>query len=488
MHGDDFTWYYAYEFDEVAAWQNPNGRYFTNRITSLIVRYIPLRYVIYTVVLSLLLIITAKLIGDKENINVKYAFVFSLFVLMPSDIYGNVVNWMSGFTNYTISILLTISYMFFCFKLTDKNYIPKKILLIVAVITGFAGALCVESITVYNIIMGISMIFLIYFYRKRIFSFNILYLILSICGTVFMFTSEQYGNIIDESDVLGKRYIEFGVPDIFLQVYMNIIPQYCKKFVAVNVVIAIIVLAQYCQINKENWRVENQRYSKIAVGIVAMFAAYSVFTTCFADLEPLDSNMKIRAIETAFTFLYFVSLIYLSCLLLEKKRKMRTIVYLVSTVVSVAPFLVVNPITSRCFFADYIFWILVAGEFFSQACIDFLNHEYVKKVIYAVAVLLGVFMCNIVITDKYYNNIRIDYIKEQLDSGISTISVIKLPYDDYVYDDIQTINSSEISENDFMSGYSYDELLYMYYGIDVEDKEFDFTYINAVTHSLIQED
>jgi hypothetical protein len=97
-------------------------------------------------------------------------------------------------------------------------------------------------------------------------------------------------------------------------------------------------------------------------------------------------------------------------------------------------------------------------------------------------------MCNIVITDKYYNNIRIDYIKEQLDSGISTISVIKLPYDDYVYDDIQTINSSEISENDFMSGYSYDELLYMYYGIDVEDKEFDFTYINAVTHSLIQED
>lgn len=487
MQADDYVWHYIYEIKECFKFQNPNGRYLTNKITYFMARYSIVRYVIFSFGLPSLIILISRLIDfEKKSGYLKYALAFLLIILIPKEMYSEVIAWVSGFTNYALSILFTLLYIFFCFKLFfDKNYKPNKLLCIGTTILGFAGALCVEHITIYNIIFGIFAVIFIYKSRKRFFLSNILYLLSSIVGIVVMFSGYDYNVIIDNGkDNISLRHIEFNFSDIFMQLYRRVIPNYSKQFFVIHIVILFCFLCIYYKSNKTDWDLSKQRYTKICMTVLVVYSIYSVFTSCFSDLLVMDTNMKIRAVETAFTFIYFVSLIYLAAALLQKNVCIRFIIYLVSTVVIVFPFLVVNPVTPRCFFSDYIFWILTAGElfFYCYENFDFFKSIYFQKFLSVAAVTLGCFMINMNISNKYCENLRIEYIKEQVENKCSVVQIIRLPYNSYVYDGLDKDNLFE--EN---LGICYTDLMFKYYGFEVDEKNFNYLMIDMADYNRSME-
>lgn len=237
---------------------------------------------------------------------------------------------------------------------------------------------------------------------------------------------------------------------------------------------------------KMEWKTSTRKYVKICIFICTAYVIYTVFTNFLCDFVILEWGMKIRAIETAFTFLYFISVIYLSVVLLERNNCVRTVIYLISTVVVTAPFIVVEPVTPRCFFIEYIFWILAAGEIFFSAyrSCELLRSSCVKNVISVTACILALFICNIDITNKYYNNIRIDYIKEQLENNSEQVYIIKLPYSSYCYDDL---DDYELFNRTFFAGFSPAELTLKYYGIEVEKDNFNYLLIDVLDYNVLTE-
>jgi len=485
MQIDDFLWYYVYDIEELFPYQNPNGRYFTNQLTYLTIKFPLIRYIVFSVVLSSLIIIISHLVDfDRKSDILKYCLVFSLFVLIPHKMFANVINWISGFTNYVISMLFTLIYIFYCFKIIfDKNYTPSKIWLIFAPVLGLLGALCVENITVYNILFGIFAIIIIYKFRKRFFVSNILYFLMSVTGFVFMLGADNYNELFNkEKDSLGIRHIEFVFSDIFMQIYRRIIPNYSKQFFVINILLAVCFVYLYYKADNNNWNTSVKRYSKMCINIIVLYSGYSLFVNCFSDLEIFDLNMKIRALETAFTFVYLISLVYLSFVLLEPDKFLRFTFYIVSTVIVVAPFAVVNPITPRCFFADGIFWILASGEIFF-ACYEkseiFRNNE-VKRFFCLFSIFMGVFICNINISNKLCDNIRIDYIKKQINEDNKFIEIINFPYGNYIYDDLEKDN---IFDGHLTDNIDYVDLLFKYYNIDADKDNFNYIYIDIVDYN-----
>lgn len=485
MQGDDFVWYYVYETEELFSHRNPNGRYLTNEITYLMVRYPIIRYLVYASAESLLIILASRLMDFENKSDIlKYALFFFLFVTLPKEIYSNVLNWTSSFTNYGISMIFTLSYILFSFRImSEKDYYPKRLWLISAPLLGFIGAFCVEHMTLYNIFFGIASIVIIYKLRKRVFAVNILYFLSSVAGFFVMMSSSEYSGIVQEnSDSTGLRTIDFSIDDIFMQIYLRIIPDYAKKFFIIHILIAICFLFLYYKADKSKWNCMVRRYTEICMIVILAYSCYSVFVNCCSDLTDFDWSMKVRALETAFAFVYFTALIYMSMILIKINSRIRFLIYLISTVVSVLPFLVVNPVSSRCFFADGIFWILALGELFFSCCekSEFFRSEEIKKAFCIFSVLAGVFMCIINISNKYCNTLRMNYIKEQVDNKSNIVEILTLPYDNYIYDDL---SSDNIFNNCIEDDFGYTDLLFLYYGIDIDKDNFDYIFIDIMDYN-----
>lgn len=486
FQGDDFIWYFINDIEEMSGYRFPNGRYFTNFLTYIMVNFPLVNYILYTAALSALIILMANLADHEKKSGVmKYALTFSLFIMLPTSIYSNTITWISGFTNYVISILLTLAYIFFCFRIIfDKNYIPPKIMIILAPILGLAGALCVEHISLYNILFGIFSIIIIFRLRKRFFASNILFLSASIIGFILMMSADAYGGIFNKNpdDTIGIRNVQMSLSDICMQIYQSVAPDYAREFFIMHILIAFCFMFLYYKADKSEWNTSKKRYSKICVYISAMYAAYSLWINCFEDFVLYDFSMKTKALETAFVFIYLISLVYLAFNLLGRNKFLRFTTYLVSSLIVISPFAMVNPVSPRCFLADAVFWILMSGELFF-ACHEkfaFFRSNELRNLICIISMISGMFMCNMNISNKVWNDIRIEHIKKQINENRKVIEIIELPHGNLVLDDL---GRGEVFSWYFLDEIGYTELLFKYYNIDVDKETFNYIYISPVDYN-----
>lgn len=157
---DDYIWYYAIEETSLEKYKMSNGRYFSNIITHILVHNSALRFIFCAVILVMFLVIISKIIDfEKNSHKVSITFTLFLFLMMPSATYSQTVNWFSGFTNYVLSFLLTGIYIYITFKIIFTDYVPRKNFLMFFL--ALAGGLCIENISIYNLIYSIGTIFLI---------------------------------------------------------------------------------------------------------------------------------------------------------------------------------------------------------------------------------------------------------------------------------------------------------------------------------------
>lgn len=486
-HGDDLYWMQESAFNHIFAENAQDQRYFTNVITHFVTSEMILRVFVYTLFTSILLIFTAKIIDGKKQKYIGYFTSIILFLSLPSYFYANTFNWISGFTNYIISLSILFLYIWFVYPvLNGEKLTSSKFTCIFTFILGFLGTLCVEHISIYNFCFGLFIIIYSFKKHKHIHLACITYLIAVIISLFLMFGSSMFISLVggDHTDA-GMRSFEFSLSDISLKLYTSVIPFFATKFWIIHLIISISVYVLYCKLDRSSFSKKKLHYSKAAMLIVIIYTFYSIFSSTFISIMSLTYAYRVNAIETALVFLYIISLVYLSIIIFDKYRVMRICLYIISAVFLTAPFLFVNPVSPRCFFADYVFWILIVGEILMYLfdTTNIYDSLYINKVFSLLSVLLIIFISYINVSNKICDNIRVKYIHQQLNEDSNTIEIIKIPYSDYSTDVIYTFPTDneveEIVTDDNMIGSKdrYFDYYKDYIGVDDRFDPKDFVYI-----------
>lgn len=484
ISGDDYFWFHMDSFKENFGENSHNGRYFTNIITYLMCNYDIPRFLVFFATMIVLFYLLHKLIRPRieENYTIVAIFIIFGLVAIPSHIFTYTYAWISGFTNYVLGTVMSFVFIAYCYPvLQGKELKNSPISAVLLLIAGFLGAMCVENLTIFNILFSVFIIILYAVLFKKVNIGHITYLIGAVIGTVIMFTNVNYTDVlVRDEDSIGDRSVVFSLPDIFMKIYMEIIPYYAKLFVFMHLIIAVSVIYLYVKRYKMDSEAKPPKYAPFLFGVIITYALYSMFTFCLADFVPVTTTYVIRAIETAFVFVYIIALIYMAYIFFDKFALLRVIVFISGTLVLTAPFLVVNPVTFRCFYSDYMFWLLVAGEFFVHFASELkpmgkvvLNYVMTSVTTFFVVVISYFSICN-----KICDNIRWDYFRQQVDEQKNVIEAINLPFNVYNEDFITFFaNVEEINDFDDPDRTS-KYIIYMleFYGIDPRDVDISSIY------------
>lgn len=471
MNGDDYLWYYSVDDPQLASWAKANGRLFSNQVTIWLTRSIPFRIVFVSVTITAFIILMGKIIGfEKAPKRLKYFLPLALIVIIPCRTYKETFLWISGFTNYIFSMVIILLYLFFVFKCIFEDYQPKKYSCLLFLVLGLIGGLCIEHVTIYSAVLALTAFFVVLKLKKKCLLHCLMYLSGSVAACVLMFGNNIYSDIYTDTDMVGDRLFKFVFSDVLHNAFSYVTIYYTKDYWIAPLLISLCFSVIYY---KKNYSDKKPKYLKLTLSICWIYAGYSVFTSCFSNLRPINAAMKTVAVETSFSFIYVVSVVYLIYVLLEKKTMIRLCVYIVSSLLVTLPFIFISPVTPRCFMANYVFWVLFCGELVCFT-IKFISSERSTAVIeraVGLVTLSLVFMISFVsLSNRYFDDLRYEYIKEQIDSGKRSINIMMLPYTEYTSDDLSygLFGSTGHNGNNFYVRYRL-----MYHGLDyAEDNKY----------------
>lgn len=487
MNGDDYLWYSISNYEALSSFRYPNGRYFSNFVTLIIVKYPVVRHIFVFAVLALLVFLLAKVIGfDKKHIAYALPFSLSAIILIPLSTYCETICWISGFTNYVFTAVLILLYLKIVFDVlfSEKSFKPYCFILFPA--AALAAGLSVEHVAIYDVILGAAVVVLLWIRRKKLFAAPLLYLVSAVAAVCLVFSNKVYSSISEGNDDFGNRRFEFDFSDLFMNTLRFVIPNYIKPFWVINIVIALSVILLYCS-RRPNVK---SKYAPICLVIVVLYAVYSVFCSVYSDLAFLEPAMKIRGFETAFTFLYVVALAYFIRLFFDGSKRIRLYIFLLSTVLLTGPFMFISPCTPRCFMENYIFWILLGGDLlFSALDARLAVSKPLSIVCLSATVCLTAFILNVTVTNCAVSYLRYSFIREQIEEGkAANILVIDYPYPRYVNDDMSNVATfDDICVGD--ETFSYFGFMGDYYGFDSDGYAMkDFVPISSLDYHLLKDE
>ena len=232
MGGDDFWWAYIPSVDYLFNKLDINGRYLTNVITYYISHIPVLRPVVcIPFFMALYFLVSGILVRGGKDRFWSNAFTALAIMLTPTNIVLLTTNWLSGFTNYVISIVFSLIYVAYCLPVIDHKQDKRPAWLAVPfLILGFAGAFCVENISIYNVCIGLFFVIYPLVKFKKVHPVNIAFLIGAAVGMFVMLQSPAYSKILSDADDTGFRAVEIDFSNILMTFYVELLPYIARMF------------------------------------------------------------------------------------------------------------------------------------------------------------------------------------------------------------------------------------------------------------------
>lgn len=434
ISGDDCLGYYSREDSSVSYIANISGRYFSNLIAYPIIRYPVIRFCIYVPFLFLCIWLLADCVQIKEKrIGISW-LTLGLFCTMIPEMFAQIVMWLGAFAPYVPPVVLVLLFIRTVFREFAGHPVKSKWAVPAFAAVGFAGALCTEHMAIYACCLSVFVL-LYAFFRKDLKprAYQISYSAGTAAGTVLMFLNPNYGAVANGSDGYTYRFIESSPVDIMMQLYTKVIGLYSQRLWIINFLIFAALMILYRQADKQAWKPEKQRFAKASLGIVFLYPMYFAMNYGFVRLESIDGAMRLSALETAFAFLHLISVLYLGVILCERQSRLRLTVFLVSTVICTAPFCMANPVTQRCLFSTFCFWLLAALELCMQAVcsLDEASAVLSRKAACLLCALTAGYVSYINIMNYGAFRLNVSYLKEQLAEGRRNVILIEEPYKAY---------------------------------------------------------
>ncbi len=443
--GDDFTWGTYSGLYKMEHWfKDYNGRYVGNILEIVATRVRPLRAVMEGALLTAIpMLITALADRQKKLI----ALVSTLLMLICSrEIFVQALVWAAGFFNYIPPLVAALLFAWFFKQVWYKKWNKHSVCATaIMLIVGFTFALCMENMTVFNVIVGIAAVIFVLVVRKEVWAVNLGWLIGSLSGMIVMFSNTGYADIYSGQD--DYRTLGFGG---FLAKFINSLRNVFQYGMYQNLWLNIIMTVLLVWFVSRKIDSLDGKKRTLCLGM----SVYTVMWTLYAALYALQVTTVTNEVSFSVTDAYYwqvlgtytpyfnavSGLLYLVCcfaLLLwlgdGKAFRFRVIALYGALGTIITPLFIVTPIGPRNFFAGYVVQLLVVCFLLSELVADR------KLPSIASASLIGAILVAVLFWTSIYSYIfkaeeqRKAYIAEQVAEGKETIEIIIWPYEAYTW-------------------------------------------------------
>lgn len=291
----------------------------------------------------------------------------------------------------------------------------------------------VEHMTIYNVLLGIFAIVLIFVRTRKFYIQYVSYALGAITGAAVMFSNSAYGLITDNAD--AYRSIASGsLNDLIGRMMNNYVNEIYNNAFKDNICLNIVLLLLCWMIfralkNKENTFMLHLR--RVCLAIMALYILFS-FVRFDYDEEAGIFIQAMAAVPAVIAMMVFI---------LTAAKETGDLIEVSFTAASVVciilPLFVVTPIGGRCFVPSYIFFVLLTNEL--AGMLLKLKPDYEKYLGSSKKILLGmsllcfafyIFVC----TGNYRaEKERAEYIREKAALGETEIELLHCPYETYLW-------------------------------------------------------
>ena len=250
--------------------ENYNGRFMGNITVIVLTRLPAILRVLVEMFILFLLVYCAYRIMDRTIISTSVFCI--LFFAMPITILTQTVTWVSGFSNYIFSTLLTTAVLLIDLETLKKNEKKRWFFNLLLVLLVFVGQLYIETATLYIVVLSVGMIILYgVFYRKFSMTF-ILQFISSVVGAILMFSNEHYRSAFLNN---GETYKSVNIGGSLIELIKTILITFqdsiAQKWFGMNLFLNLVfaaILVVFCI------RSERNRIGRIFGGIGLLYVCF----------------------------------------------------------------------------------------------------------------------------------------------------------------------------------------------------------------------
>lgn len=404
-----------------------NGRYLGNLYILALSKSLPLWCISLCGAAFIISYAVYKFSGGKSI--TLYLLTPAAVSIMSAEMFRQIVMWRSGFSNYVPPIAAVLLYLVIIrniFESETPHY--KKLTPLLTFFIGSAGALFMENVTLYALLLGAAVLIYTKAKFKKVFAPHISYLIGSICGAAVMFSNSAYLNILHNNDEVKYRsVVSLSMTDTLVhntsKICVNMFESNYRLFLTFSAILIILAVRDL-----RNGKISKKRFG-VLTALIAYQVVYSFVMMVFYDaVHQVGLAFYIgRVLGAAMLFLSFAAAIIL--LNIEKKDKEKAIFAFLSSAVLIAPLVIITPVSPRCFFAPYIMVVIAESIMLKNLL------EGCKKITYiaAFAAVTAVFVAGSIhyavnFTEVHrYHQIREQYIQAQIDADAGTVEVPMMP-------------------------------------------------------------
>ena len=440
--GDDWAWGSSIGLERLRTFfAGYNGRYFGNLLELMVTRSILLNVMIKAAALTIACWLSWKYSGGESTLS--FGFAFMLLILIPKSLLRESIVWTAGFSNYVPPALLSVVALFGISKNMEKPMgwdIPAW----AAVAAGFAGALFIENITIFNILLIISVLACRWIRQHRFLRNETGFLLGAVLGAAAMFSNSAYGRVATGTDYY--RTVTKTPEDTLQRIYQNA-TQMMDYLIFENswfclIVTIILLLLAADRVKKQPngkkslWIVLTSA-ANVGLLVVVFFDYLCSYVLPFVPGRLMLVQHIVHTLRIVVAGGYVVSVAILICLCVPEEKRFRALLALLCVPVSLAPMLLVQPFGPRCVFVGYLMMMVCTVELFTCLKASAWNSPHTRRMTVvmtaAVTAIILTAHCAVFIPVHYWDRQRNDFAKFQSDRGSDTVYLCELPNESYLH-------------------------------------------------------
>lgn len=453
---DDWVWGSSVGIDRMkSGFADYNGRYISDLLVIVLLRIPVFLRVIFQMAVILGIVYFIYRIVKKQNIVLYLSII--LLVFMPANIFSQTVLWISGFSNYAVSLLVILFFYDRCINVILEQKEITVLQLCFLCPGALAAQLILETGTIYLLVILIvtAVLYAVRFHKIHV--KTILLLVFAIIGAVVMFSNGEYSAAVNGEDYkviyINKGSFLENIKILFFIFRSVVLPLWIPNCGGMSV-LASAVLIPYSLIMSTKFK----KLNAVISFVFTLFFIYSALNHYFWDYNSIG-----YLVSEVVYILFIVFILYLiTSSRLDKKEKQNTFVCALSQFFIIGPLVFVLPLAERCLLQSYVYWIILV----CLMCGQMLEYSGVKKTItdgrfkiilpaagiivrilivgVLLATLFGIPGMNddygMVLACKIYKT-REEAVKQCIENGEKSIVIPNLPYDNicsrgtYVWDE-----------------------------------------------------
>jgi uncharacterized protein DUF6056 len=431
--GDDWAWGSSIGTDRLDVWfRNYNGRYAGNLAVLALTRTPVLAQLVTGAVVTLIVFLIVDLAGNRTPLG--YLAVTTVLLGMPHDVWRQSIVWISGFTNYGFATAAALGFLWaakrdWTGRLAASGRWRRAPIVLVY---GFVAALFMENVTIYLVIAAIAYVIA---YRKVFGRFSVdsvAWLLAFVAGAAVMFSNGAYraaansktnyqqiqtggGGLKDDVEMLGDRVYLLAVSG--------------NTMLNVALVLAVGLLAGAVA-GSVGWR-----RARLPIALVGAFlVANETRRVVVENTSPAQAWRTLGGYAGGLLLLGGLCAAAI-VLVRDRARRVQLLVAVASIVLLIGPMAAVHPIGPRCFFASYVFFLIVmAGllkELAERSDIDFAPRLAPFVAAVGTSLLVSYFVVYALVTHAVQR--RLDDVRAAVRDGATTVQLARLPFRSYVH-------------------------------------------------------